>query len=104
MHVVVAEIRMKPEYRERFMEEMIADAAGSMEHEPGCFQFAVVQDEKDPNHIFLFEVYRDKEAFEAHMGMPHYIKWRDAVADWYAAPVVVTVGPNAYPGDEAWSK
>ncbi len=104
MHVIVAEIRIKPEYRERFMESMIDDARGSVENEPGCFQFAVVQDQRDPNHIFLFEVYRDAEAFGVHQTMPHYTKWQDTVQDWYAARTVVTQGPNVWPGDEAWSK
>jgi len=104
MHVIVAEIRIESEHRERFMEEMVADASGSVEHEPGCLQFAVVKDERDPNHLFLFEVYRDRAAFEAHKGMPHYLKWQNAVSDWFAAPAVVTEGPNVYPPDEAWSK
>ncbi len=104
MHVIVAEIRIKPEYRERFMESMIDDASGSVEHEPGCYQFAVVRDQKDENHIFLVEVYRDAEAFRVHQEMPHYTRWRDTVKDWFAAPTVVTQGPNVWPADEAWSK
>ncbi len=104
MHVIVAEIRFKSEYRERFMESMIDDASGSVENEPGCFQFAVVRDANDPDHIFLFEVYRDAEAFQAHQTMPHYTKWQNTVKDWFAAPTVVTQGPNVWPPDEAWSK
>ncbi|HEX9015401.1 MAG TPA: putative quinol monooxygenase [Chloroflexota bacterium] len=104
MHVIVAEMRIKPEYREQFMESMIGDASGSVANEPGCFQFSVIRDEKDPNHIVLFEVYRDAEAFAVHQQMPHYVKWRDTVKDWYAAPTVVTKGFNAWPGDEAWAK
>jgi autoinducer 2-degrading protein len=104
MHVIVAEMRIKPEFRERFMEQIVDDASGSVGREPGCYQFAVTRDSSDPNHIFLFEVYRDAEAFRAHQEMPHYVKWRDTVAEWYAAPTVVTQGVNAWPGDEAWSK
>ena len=104
MHVIVADIHMMPDHREQFMEAMLDDARGSTQNEPGCFQFAVVQDEKDPNRIFLFEVYRDLEAFERHQQMPHYVKWRDTVQDWYAVPPIVTQGPNVYPGDEAWGK
>ncbi len=104
MHVIVAEIRIKPEHRQKFLEAMVDDASGSVQNEPGCYQFSVVQDEKDANRIFLFEVYRDKEAFVRHQEMPHYTRWRDTVKDWYAAPTVVTQGPNVYPGNEAWSK
>ena len=104
MHVIVAEMHITPAHREQFMAAMLDDARGSIQNELGCFQFSVVQDEKDQNRIFLFEVYRDLRAFELHQQMPHYVKWRDTVQDWYAAPPRVTQGPNFYPGDEAWGK
>lgn len=104
MHVIVAEIRINPDHREQFMKAMLGDARGSIQNEPDCFQFSVVKDGKDLNRIFLFEVYRDREAFERHQQMPHYIKWRDTVQGWYAAPTQVTEGTNVYPGDQAWSK
>jgi autoinducer 2-degrading protein len=32
------------------------------------------------------EIYRDAEAAAAHKTTAHYLAWRDAVADWLAAP------------------
>jgi quinol monooxygenase YgiN len=104
VHVIVAKIQMKPEFREKFLELMLDDARGSVENEPGCLQFSVVQDEKDPSQILLFEIYRDRAAFEAHMQMPHYLRWDNGVRDWYAAPIEVWQGPNLYPPDTAWKK
>ncbi len=104
MLVIIATSQIKPEFREPFLAAIEEDATGSMQNEPGCLQFSIVQDEKDPNRIYLFEVYRDQAAFDTHRRMPHYLEWRETVKDWYAAPTQVIRGANIYPPDAAWTK
>ena len=104
MHVIVATLRIKPEFRERFMVAMIDDARGSVENERGCFQFSVTQDKTDPNRIVLFEVYRDEAAFDTHKQAPHFVRWQESVKDWFAAPTEVIQGGNAFPADSTWKK
>ena len=82
MYVIIAPIQIKEGYKERFIEEMIGDAVGSVRDEPGCIRFDVIQDAQDENRIWLYEVYVDEAAFEAHTQAPHFEKWRDATADW----------------------
>lgn len=82
MYIIVAPIQIKPGFRDRFVEEMILDAKGSVENEAGCLRFDVVQDGDDPNRIWLYEVYKDEAAFEEHTKAPHFIRWRDATAEW----------------------
>ena len=60
---------------------MIENARGTVNDEPGCMRFDVIQDASDGNSIWLYEVYRDEEAFQAHTQGPH-IKFREASADW----------------------
>ena len=84
MYVIVAPIQIKEGYKERFVEAMLDDARGSVRDEPGCLRFDVVQDGGDSNRIWLYEVYVDEAAFEAHLKTPHFIKWRDTVKDWLA--------------------
>jgi (4S)-4-hydroxy-5-phosphonooxypentane-2,3-dione isomerase len=104
VYVVLVTIEIKPEYRDRFIEEMILNAQGSRENEPGCFQFDVVQDEDDPNKIYLYEIYKDRAAFDAHLQMPHFFRWRDTVKDWRASPQVTVKGYTINPPDSAWMK
>lgn len=102
--VLVVKIRVKPEYREQFLEQMWADAIGSEKNEPGCLMFNVVQDGADPNVLHLFEVYRDDAAVEAHKAAPHFQKWLAATKDWLAAPFEVVRGTTIYPPGPAWTK
>ena len=69
MYIIVAPIQIKPGFRDRFVEEMVLDAKGSVENEPGCLRFDVVQDGDDPNRIWLYEVYKGRGGFRgAHEG------------------------------------
>ncbi len=104
MKALVVTIQIKPEFRERFMEAMLDDARGSIQNEPGCLRFDVVQDQEDPNKIHLYEVYVDDAAIEAHRQAPHYTKWREIVKDWHAADPVRRIGSTVFPEDSAWRK
>ncbi len=104
MYSILVTIHIKPEFREPFLESMLDDARGSVNDEPGCFRFDVLQDDKNPNTIYLYEVYRDRAAFDAHLVAPHFTYWRDTVKDWYASPnQVVNVTP-LYPAPADWTK
>jgi (4S)-4-hydroxy-5-phosphonooxypentane-2,3-dione isomerase len=104
MHILVVTIDIKPQFREQFLAAMLDDARGSVADEPGCVRFDVIQDEKDANRIYLYEVYQDRTAFEYHMTTPHFLKWRDATKDWFVSPPVVGSGPNIFPSNIAWNQ
>ena len=44
-------------------------------HEPGCHEFNITVSPKDPNHVFIFEVYDNAAAFEAHRATDHFKKY-----------------------------
>ena len=105
MRVVSVKFSLKPEFVDRFIEVSLGDARGSVQNEPGCFRFDVFQDQKDPNTVCFYEVYKDEAAFEAHRQMPHYAKWREGFKDeWLAAETQIIHGASVYPPDEAWTK
>ena len=58
-------IRIEPENVDSFMEKVRENAAAAR-REPGCKQFDVVVDPKDPTNVMLYEVYADEKAFEEH--------------------------------------
>jgi autoinducer 2-degrading protein len=104
MFIVMAPIQIKKGFKDRFVEEIIADAKGSVTNEPGCLRFDVIQDSNDPDRVWLYEVYRDEAAFEAHTQSPHFIRWRDATKDWMEEMPIKAVigGSNIWPQDNDW--
>ena len=74
MFVLSVDLRIKPENVESFIAKAVENAQHSRK-EPGCRQFDVSVDPKDPAHVLLYEVYDDEKAFEAHQQGAHFKKY-----------------------------
>ncbi len=102
MIALMVRMQMKPEHRDAFLAALLGDARGSAYDEPGCLRFDVVQDASDPHVVYLYEVYRDEAALEAHRQAPHYRQWREAAKEWFASETVVHRCVTVFPSDSAW--
>jgi (4S)-4-hydroxy-5-phosphonooxypentane-2,3-dione isomerase len=85
MLVVHVHVRVRPERIGDFLAAAVVNARASLA-EPGVVRFDVMQDQADPAHVVLVEVYRDEQAPAAHKLTPHYAAWRDSVAEMMAEP------------------
>ena len=85
MQVVHVHVRVRPERVADFLAATLVNARESLA-EPGVLRFDVIQDQADPAHVVLTEVYRDEQGPAAHKLTPHYAAWRDAVAEMMAEP------------------
>ncbi len=85
MHLVHVDVRVNPGAEQTFA-AATRDNALNSRNEPGCLRFDVLQQSDDPTRFVLVEAYVDKSAALAHKETPHYLRWRDAVADLMAAP------------------
>ena len=79
MFVVYAEFEVVPSKLENFIGAMRKNAAQSFADEAGCQQFDICQDPQNPNTMYLYEIYDDEAAFEAHKSEPHYHDFNHAV-------------------------
>ncbi|WIF66338.1 putative quinol monooxygenase [Metapseudomonas otitidis] len=79
MYCLLLKTQLKPGSLEAFMEAMRINAAASVRDEPGCLVFDVLHDRSDPDRVWLYEVYTDEAAFEAHMQTPHFLASRPLV-------------------------
>ena len=104
MYVIIAPIQIREGHKEQFMQAIIEDAKGSVNDEPGCLRFDVIQDAGDENRIWLYEVYQDEAAFQAHTQAPHFIKFRDATADIRVEGIqgAARGSVNIWPPDAEW--
>jgi autoinducer 2-degrading protein len=85
MIVTCVHVHVKPEFTEAFTEATTANHLESVK-EPGNIRFDFVQQADDPCRFLIYEAYRSEEAAAAHKNTPHYLKWRDTVADWMTEP------------------
>jgi quinol monooxygenase YgiN len=85
MLAIWVKVRIKPTMKDKFLKAIEVDALGSERDEAGCLRFNVLQDAKDENVYYFYEVYKDEAALEAHRAAPHYAVWR-AAADSLDGP------------------
>jgi (4S)-4-hydroxy-5-phosphonooxypentane-2,3-dione isomerase len=102
MLVVHVHARVRAERLPEFLAATQVNAKASLT-EPGVVRFDVIQDQADPTHVVLVEVYRDDDASAAHKLTPHYATWRDTVADMMAEPRASTKFAAVFPvGAGGW--
>jgi autoinducer 2-degrading protein len=85
MLIVHVDIAVDPGRVDEFLRATIENATSSLQ-EPGVIRFDAIQDEADPAHVVLVEIYADADAAAAHKTTEHYATWRDTVADMMARP------------------
>lgn len=83
MYVITVEFRLREEHRERFMQRMRQQAKDSLEKESGCQQFDVAVHSEDPCRVFLYELYDDEAAFQAHLQSAHFKDFDRTTAGWF---------------------
>ena len=90
MYVVTVDFRIRKGHEKAFLEAMKLQARNSLEREEACLQFDVCTAPDDPGHVFLYEVYSDEAAFQAHLETPHFREFNDGTASWVASKQVET--------------
>lgn len=89
-YVVTVEFKVSASHVSAFMQRMLENARESMRIEPGCLQFDVCRGPARPEQIFLYEVYVDRQAFEAHLASPHFKAFERATVEWILSKSVAT--------------
>jgi len=82
MYCLILKTQLAPGSFDQFMEAMRVNAAASVQHEPDCLVFDVVQDLNDPDLVYLYELYRDEAAFAHHKTTEHYLQSRPLVGEF----------------------
>jgi len=78
--VNAVEYDIAPGQVDNFLAALKENGAASVK-EPGCREFDILVSQKDANHVFIFEVYNDAAAAEAHTATEHFKKYKAATKD-----------------------
>jgi len=85
MFVTCVHVKVKSENVDDFKEACVLNHRESIK-EPGNLRFDILQNQDDPTFFLLYEAYASKDDAAAHKSTPHYLQWRETVADWMAEP------------------
>jgi len=101
MYIVCVTIFVKQDDVEKFIEATLENCRETR-NEKANLRFDFLQSEDDPNRFFLYEAYKEKDDFAAHQQTPHYLKWKETVADMMAQPRQGVRHFNIFPEDQQW--
>lgn len=98
--VVIAEFEVRPGCLDAFLALAHEDARASVALEPGCrrFDVAVGTDERT---VVFYEVYADRDAFDAHLATPHLARFRDGFPALVAAERPVRILSRTCSGEDS---
>ena len=82
MQALIVEFRIVMAFVEDFATAIGANATASLALEPGCRRFDVCRDPADPQVFFLFELYDDEAAIQAHLHSEHFRRMDRLTATW----------------------
>jgi len=75
-----AEFTVKPGHEAR-VAELMRELTGHVRQEPGNVTFEPYTEEANPNRYFVFEVYADEAAFQAHISADYGARFNAALTE-----------------------
>jgi (4S)-4-hydroxy-5-phosphonooxypentane-2,3-dione isomerase len=95
VYVNAVDLDIKPGDMPKFLEAVKENGANAVK-EPGCREFNIQVLAKDPNHVFLYEVYDNEAALNTHRATDHFKKFAAATADMVTKREVRGMTPVAF--------
>ena len=91
--VRIAELEIDPEQLDAYRMLLAEEIEASVDREPGVLMLHAVAERERPERIRILEVYADREAYEAHLTTPHFLKYKTGTADMVKSLRLVDVDP-----------
>src|SRR3984893_10624352 len=81
LYINAVDIDVVPGQIDNYLSALKENGAAAMKQEPGCREFNITVSQNDPNHVFLFEVYDNAAALDAHRQTDHFKKYAALTKD-----------------------
>jgi quinol monooxygenase YgiN len=94
-YVQVAEIEVDPAQLDAYRTAVQEQIDAAIQKEPGVLVLYAVSEKHEPNHVKVFEIYRDRKAYEAHLGSDHFKKYKATVEKMVKSLKLVQATPIA---------
>ena len=98
MFGILVKVKAKPGKRQELIDFLKWDGEVAREKEPGTLRFEFYQDPADENGFYVYEAYRDLEAFEEHKKNEPYKAWHSGLQAKFGDKL-----ENVFSDDAVWS-
>ena len=80
--LITVDFDLLPGALDPFIALIKENARKSLAEEPGCHRFDVLVQRGVPDHILLYEIYKNRAAFEVHLKSRHFAEFNSASAPY----------------------
>ena len=80
-HAFILQAKTRPDQAEAF-EQLFRPYVEQSRQEPGCIEYHMLRDAKDPSLFVFFEVWADQAAFDTHCAEPHMLAFAEHKDDY----------------------
>jgi (4S)-4-hydroxy-5-phosphonooxypentane-2,3-dione isomerase len=77
MFVLLVKLHVRPELVDEFKAAILTNAELSVQRDPGCLRFDVLQRQDDPTQWYLYEMYDKEQAWVDHRNAPHFLAFME---------------------------
>src|SRR5437868_2053168 len=92
-HIQIAEIEVDPAQLESYKVAVQEQIEAAIRLEPGVLVLYSVSNKDNPTHVTVFEIYRDRDAYLAHLQAPHFLKYKATVEKMVTSLKLIPVEP-----------
>jgi quinol monooxygenase YgiN len=92
-HIQIAEIEVDPAQLEGYKAAATQQIEAAVRLEPGVLVLYSVSNKDNPSHVTVFEIYRDREAYLAHLQAAHFLKYKATVEKMVKSLKLIPVDP-----------
>ena len=93
LHIQIAEIVVDPAQLDSYRSAVAEQIEAAIRLEPGVQVLYSVSNKDDPSRVTVFEIYRDREAYLAHLQAPHFLKYKATVEKMVKSLKLIPVDP-----------
>lgn len=91
--VRMAELEIDPGTLEAYQALLTEEIEASVALEDGVLSLNAVSIKDRPNMIRILEVYANRQAYEAHLRTPHFLKYKNETAGMVTSLTLIDVEP-----------
>ncbi|HTI41727.1 MAG TPA: putative quinol monooxygenase [Vicinamibacterales bacterium] len=77
MFVLLVKVQVKSELLGEFRAAILKNAELSVQRDPGCVRFDVLQQQDDPTRWYFYEVYEREQAWVDHRASAHFLAFME---------------------------
>ena len=77
MFILLVKVQVKAELLDEFKSAILKNAELSVQRDPGCLRFDVLQQQDDPHQWFFYEVYDTEHSWLEHRKAAHFLAFME---------------------------